>query len=215
MTLKIDPMRHRKPGFIGLSWRAHRVFDMLLCVSENFNLKGKITPEFWFSGFLIAEFGITAADVNNPADWLNGGLAELVGSGVVEKLPGDNASIFLPGSSKPRVKTPEENPIRHAIAEMWNAFAPANGLTSALRMNEKRVIHANAVLRDWKINELDAALSKLRVSDFLMGKNDRGWKADFDWFIRPGTISKILEGKYDNKGQTEIKLVTPTKDLYA
>lgn len=50
----------------------------------------------------------------------------------------------------------------------------------------------------WAAN-FDAALAKVLASDFLMGTNDRGWKADFDWLLRPDSIAKIMEGKYDNR----------------
>jgi hypothetical protein len=36
------------------------------------------------------------------------------------------------------------------------------------------------------------------TSDFLTGRssNDRGWKADFDFFLQPKSMIKILEGAY-------------------
>jgi len=33
-------------------------------------------------------------------------------------------------------------------------------------------------------------------SPFLLGENDRGWRADIDWFLRPDSVTRILEGKY-------------------
>lgn len=40
---------------------------------------------------------------------------------------------------------------------------------------------------------------KAQDSDFLRGKNDRNWSADFDWLIKDANMAKVLEGKYDNK----------------
>lgn len=37
----------------------------------------------------------------------------------------------------------------------------------------------------------------IRGSPFLLGENDRGWRADFDFALKPRNISKILEGGYD------------------
>ena len=42
-----------------------------------------------------------------------------------------------------------------------------------------------------------AFLAKVQQSPFLTGDNDRGWKADFDWALKLGNTTKILEGKYD------------------
>ncbi len=36
-------------------------------------------------------------------------------------------------------------------------------------------------------------------SDFLKGKNDRKWSADFDWLIKDSNMAKVLDGKYANK----------------
>ena len=45
------------------------------------------------------------------------------------------------------------------------------------------------------------AVKKAAASDFLNGKNDRGWVADFDWIIKPNNFIKVLEGNYDNRQQ--------------
>jgi len=43
-----------------------------------------------------------------------------------------------------------------------------------------------------------AAMAKIPGCPFLIGQSDRGWRADFDWFLKPDTVAKILEGKYDS-----------------
>ena len=40
-------------------------------------------------------------------------------------------------------------------------------------------------------------------SDFLNGKNDKNWSADFDWILKPANFIKILENKYRNKPSHE------------
>jgi hypothetical protein len=41
---------------------------------------------------------------------------------------------------------------------------------------------------------------KTEASSFLKGNNDRNWRADFDWLMKPNNTAKVLEGKYDDKG---------------
>ena len=41
--------------------------------------------------------------------------------------------------------------------------------------------------------------SKILNSAFCRGENERNWKANIDWLIRPTTHTKIVEGKYDEK----------------
>ena len=42
-------------------------------------------------------------------------------------------------------------------------------------------------------------ISMAGESDFLSGENDRGWKATFDWLMKPGNFIKVLEGNYSNQ----------------
>jgi hypothetical protein len=44
---------------------------------------------------------------------------------------------------------------------------------------------------------------KVEASDFLKGSNNRNWIADFDWLMKENNITKVLEGKYDNRGGNE------------
>lgn len=52
------------------------------------------------------------------------------------------------------------------------------------------------------VEHFPEAVAKISESRFCLGENDRGWKADFDWFLKPGTIEKVIEGKYDNPART-------------
>lgn len=42
------------------------------------------------------------------------------------------------------------------------------------------------------------ALAKAKLNARFGGDNDRGWKANVDWFLRPKVVDKILEGFYDD-----------------
>jgi hypothetical protein len=45
-------------------------------------------------------------------------------------------------------------------------------------------------------------LVKASSSDFLNGQSESGWKANFDWLIRPTNFIKVIEGNYDNEKQS-------------
>lgn len=47
---------------------------------------------------------------------------------------------------------------------------------------------------NWK-----AGIDRIAASDFCTGKNSTGWRADIDFFLRDGSLVKIMEGKYDNR----------------
>ena len=46
------------------------------------------------------------------------------------------------------------------------------------------------------LGQIDVALDE---SSFLKGFNDRGWQADFDFFLQKASWQKIIEGKYKDK----------------
>ena len=50
--------------------------------------------------------------------------------------------------------------------------------------------------------------SKANQTPFLKGENDRGWRADLDWFVKDDESAlKVLEGKYDREtpGKPQLK----------
>jgi hypothetical protein len=49
---------------------------------------------------------------------------------------------------------------------------------------------------NWK-----TAIDKITTTPFLMGSNGK-WKADIDWLLKPGSVVKIMEGKYDHSNGT-------------
>jgi len=61
----------------------------------------------------------------------------------------------------------------------------------------RRALLARLKEPEW-VDEWNEALERLKASSFCRGENDRRWKADFDWFIKPDTVTKLLEGKYDD-----------------
>lgn len=61
---------------------------------------------------------------------------------------------------------------------------------------------------------LTEVFNKIKDSKFLLGDNDRGWRADFDWFIQSDKQTmKILEGGYENV-ETKQKGLTEVENLY-
>lgn len=45
----------------------------------------------------------------------------------------------------------------------------------------------------------DTLFQTAEASDFMKGKNNQNWTADFDWMMVSGNFNKILEGKYANR----------------
>jgi len=86
----------------------------------------------------------------------------------------------------------------HQLAVIWNKncgdLSKVRG-TSGKRLKSAVARWNEQPYRTFWIN----IIARIRRSQFCTGKNDRCWTADFDFMIRPGSLDKIMEGKYDNK----------------
>ena len=86
-----------------------------------------------------------------------------------------------------------------AINDTWNIMAAVAGVPRVESMSTKRKATLSARWADPYFREhWKAAIGKIAQSRFLIGQSDRGWKATFDWFLRPDTVARIQEGAYDN-----------------
>jgi hypothetical protein len=84
------------------------------------------------------------------------------------------------------------------VREAWNTRTHAP-IPRCSEMTPERVRHTSARLQEKRLDEVEHAADDVGHSGFCNGQNERGWVADFDWFVRPGTIVKILEGKYTDR----------------
>jgi hypothetical protein len=47
---------------------------------------------------------------------------------------------------------------------------------------------------NWK-----ASIDRISKSKFCTGLGEKGWKADIDFLLKPESVTRILEGKYDDR----------------
>lgn len=88
---------------------------------------------------------------------------------------------------------------RVAVFDAWNAMAEDNDLPVARTMNDKRNTHLGKRISEHGSESIVAAIQRIPESDFLMGKGDRGWKANFDWLLQPSSMTKLIEGAYHGR----------------
>lgn len=75
-------------------------------------------------------------------------------------------------------------------------------LPKVVKLTDKRRKAINAILKKYSTDEIIQAFDLANESDFLIGKNDRGWKADIDFILREDKFINILEGKYGCRKRT-------------
>ena len=90
------------------------------------------------------------------------------------------------------------------IVEEYNAICkdlPKVKLLTDARKQQLRV--CSNLLKEAGV-DFKGYFAKVQQSDFLTGRNDgkRKWRADFDWICKKGNCTKILEGVYDNRKDT-------------
>ncbi len=86
--------------------------------------------------------------------------------------------------------------ISNVVVKEWNMI---DGVIQCRAITPKRRQAIAARMKDqfWKEHWREA-IDKARTIDALTGRNDRNWRADLDWFLRPDTVAQLIEGKYDN-----------------
>ena len=73
-------------------------------------------------------------------------------------------------------------------------------------LSDKRKQAIKARLATYSIEQFQEMFRKAEASDFLKGKNNRDWRANFDWLMKDSNFAKVLDGNYDNStsyGNTE------------
>lgn len=77
-----------------------------------------------------------------------------------------------------------------------------NRLSKINKITDRRKSSINARLKEYDLETILQVFKMANESDFLTGNNDRGWKADFDWLLKPNNFIKVLEGNYKNNTST-------------
>jgi hypothetical protein len=96
-------------------------------------------------------------------------------------------------------------------AEFWNSHCES--LPAVKHVSKSRAAKLRVRRRDEFWNDhFKEAVDKVMKSSFCRGENDRGWTATFDWLLQPDTLTKIIEGKYDDRRKTPQTLLDRQKE---
>jgi hypothetical protein len=110
------------------------------------------------------------------------------------------------GESEGGAAAPSFGPLE--LSGLWNDAVDEAGadFPQVKQVSGTRRKHAAARLAEHPEEDWWAAYFKrIAGSDFLCGRTPRAhghesWRPDFDWVLMPANMTKILEGKYDNRG---------------
>lgn len=85
------------------------------------------------------------------------------------------------------------------IADMYNDTCVSFPKVTTLSDARKKAIKAR--LKTYTIDDFKKLFTMAEDSDFLKGKNDKDWSANFDWLIKDSNMAKVLDGQYRNRAK--------------
>lgn len=149
-------------------------------------------------------YKINTTVINN----LTGSKKSLMGS--KESLPGGSEKSLIGGSkeSLPNNECSDNKSFDNKdifniqeVVDLYNSICVS--YPKVQKISERRKTAIKARLKDYTIDEFRKAFTNAENSDFLRGKNNRGWRADFDWLMNENHLAKAYEGNYDNNGNQQ------------
>lgn len=93
------------------------------------------------------------------------------------------------------------------IRELYNSVCGSYPRLMKMSESRKKAIKAR-LNTGYTIDDFRALFEKAEASDFLKGKNNRNWRATFDWLISDRNMAKVLDGNYDRLNR-EVKVDEP------
>lgn len=99
---------------------------------------------------------------------------------------------------KPKKETARERIDYARIVDKYNEICKSYSMVTRLSKRRKDTIRArfNA---GYTYEDFEKAFEMVEESDFLKGKNNRNWCANFDWICNDTNLAKILDGNYANR----------------
>ena len=94
------------------------------------------------------------------------------------------------------------------IIGLYNEICISFPCVKVLSEARKKAIKAR--LNIYTIEDFKTLFEKAEASDFLKGKNNHDWSANFDWLIADRNMAKTLDGNYDNKTDLSVYDDDPT-----
>lgn len=103
----------------------------------------------------------------------------------------------------------DSRPSPSSLAELWNSKShqqmPKLNMTLFATSSKRWKAAAMRLKEQPDLAYWTTVIERIASSSFCRGENDRGWRADFDFLVRPDTHAKVGEGKYDGRQEKKSK----------
>lgn len=109
------------------------------------------------------------------------------------KSKSKNIPPYTPPSGGKRVSPSDDE-----FLEAWKALP--DPIPKPTRWSPKRKKALASRRRDeWWREHWREAVERIPACPFLLGEGSTGWVADVDWFLKPDSAARVLEGKYGDR----------------
>lgn len=71
-------------------------------------------------------------------------------------------------------------------------------------LTKNRLDKIKALISQANTDDIKEVFARANESNYLIGKNDRGWRATFDWLIDIDNFTKVKEGNFDNRPSLDV-----------
>lgn len=236
----IDPNIWQSEDFSKLSTLGKLVFIGLFSLADDEG-RGRSNPVYLKSTLFPYEEGIRSADIDKTLSEISSNMSVIfyscngssyyslynwntwqkIDRPTESKIPEYDETtmqrLFDEHSTSPRrVIAPnkkEDNRIenkRIRIKDIYNQHC--SNLPQVQKLTDKREKAIDKFLKEFTEEQFIEICKIANSTDFLIGKNDNGWKADFDFLMRIDKATNVLEGKYSNDKAVKNNATNKTTD---
>lgn len=121
---------------------------------------------------------------------------------IEEQKPAPTKIIELPRTIELPCVLKSKNEDKEEIKNLWNEVAIKHNLPKVRVVSEKNIKDIKQNIKEVGVasikeyfSEIDSAINN---SDFLQGKNDRGWKINFNFITQKSSMNKLFNNAYEN-----------------
>ena len=103
----------------------------------------------------------------------------------------------------PKARKAKSDADLDGVVEAWNG---SDGLPQVRHLSDGRKRKLAVRLSEPFFREhYPEAIGRLAASSFCRGHGKNGWRADFDFLLKPDTVARALEGAFDDRTQAAVQ----------
>jgi hypothetical protein len=100
---------------------------------------------------------------------------------------------------EPDIEIREKKTDFQSVVDLYHTICISYPKVRSLSNARKKAISAR--LKTYSMEDIRTVFENAEGSSFLKGRNDRNWRADFDWLITDKNMAKVLDGNYADRGK--------------